>query len=150
MEIKKLAYKQDKSLNPTTIEDVELSAKEYAAMNDGKIYFSLNSVNRARNLRQTLNRVNPVCIQRGYTEEDDITYTLPKGYKLESEPIKKHIIRPFGNFTMTMSLEDDKLVYHRTLQLKDGNYSKDTYQDLVDFFQTVVDADEYNVVLVKK
>ncbi|HEY9000002.1 MAG TPA: DUF3857 domain-containing protein [Mucilaginibacter sp.] len=150
MEIKKLTYKQDKSLTPCTTEEIELSAKEYAAMNNGKIYFSLNSVNRARTLRQTINRTNPVCIQRGYTEEDDITYTLPKGYKLESEPIKKHLTRPFGNFTMTMSLEDDKLVYHRVLQLKDGNYSKDTYQELVDFFQTAVDADEYNVVLIKK
>jgi len=150
MEIKKLTYKQDKSINPCTTEDVELSAKEYAAMNDGKIYFSLNSINRARTLRQTLNRINPVCIQRGYTEEDDITYTLPKGYKLESEPIKKHITKPFGKFIMTMSIEDDKLVYHRTLQLKDGNYNKDTYQELVDFFQTAVDADEYNVILIKK
>jgi transglutaminase-like putative cysteine protease len=150
MEIKKLIYKQDKSLTPSTTEEIELSAKEYAAMNNGKIYFSLNSVNRARTLRQIINRINPVCIQRGYTEEDNITYTLPKGYKLESEPIKKHLARPFGNFTMTMSLEDDKLIYHRVLQLKDGNYSKDTYQELVDFFQTAVDADEYNVVLIKK
>jgi len=150
MDIKKLEYIQDKSPRPSTTEDVELSAKEYAAINDGKIYFSLNSVNRARALRQTINRINPVCIQRGYTEEDDITYTLPKGYRLQSEPVKKHITKPFGNFVVTMSLEDDKLIYHRTLQLKDGNYGKDTYQDLVDFFQTAVDADEYNVVLVKK
>lgn len=150
MEIKKLTYKQDKSLNPSTTEVVELSAKEYAAINNGKIYFSLNSVNRARTLRQIINRVNPVCIQRGYTEEDDIIYTLPKGYKLESEPAKKYVTKPFGNFTMTMSLEDDKLIYHRVLQLKDGVYSKDNYQELVDFFQTAVDADEYNVVIAKK
>lgn len=150
MDIKKLEYIQEKSPKPSTTEDVELSAKEYAAINDGKIYFSINSVNRARALRQTINRINPVCIQRGYTEEDDITYTLPKGYKLQSEPVKKHITKPFGNFVVTMSLEDDKLIYHRILQLKDGNYSKDTYQELVDFFQTAVDADEYNVVLVKK
>lgn len=150
MEIRNLTYKQDKSLRPSTTENVELSAKEYAAVNGDKIYFSLNSVNRARTLRQTLNRTNPVCIQRGYTEEDDITYTLPKGYKLESEPIKKNITKPFGNFTMTMRIEDDKLIYHRMFQLKDGIYSKDSYQELVDFFQTAVDADEYNVVMIKK
>ncbi|MBV8389804.1 MAG: DUF3857 domain-containing protein [Mucilaginibacter sp.] len=150
MEVKKLEYKQDKSQQPNTIEDIELIAKEYGAVNDGKIYFSLNSIDRARPLRQAINRINPVCIQRGYTEKDDITYTLPKGYRLESELIKKHIDKPFGSFVMTMSIDDNKLVYHRTLQLRDGNYSKDVYQDLVDFFQSVVDADEYNVVLAKK
>jgi hypothetical protein len=150
MDIKKLEYQQDKSQHPSTTERIELSAKEYAAMNDGKIYFSLNSIDRARPLRQGINRINPVCIQRGYTEEDEITYTLPKGYHLESEPIKKHIDKPFGSFIMSMSVDGDKLVYRRTFQLRDGNYSKDAYQDMVDFFQSVVDADEYNVVLAKK
>lgn len=150
MEVKKLEYKQDKSSRPSTMEEIELSAKEYAAVTDGKIYFSLNSVNRAHPLRQAINRVNPVCIQHGYSEQDDITYTLPNGYRLESEPIKKHITKPFGNFIMTMSLDGSKLVYHRSLQLNDGTYSKDTYAELVDFFQTAVDADEYNVVLIKK
>jgi len=150
MEIKKLEYKQDKSLKPSTTEDIELTAREYAALNDGKIYFSLNSVNRAQSLRQLANRINPVCINRGYTEEDNITYTLPKNYQLQSEPIKKHIDKPFGSFIMNMSIDGDKLIYHRTFQLRDGTYSKDTYQDMVDFFQSVVDADEYNVVLVKK
>jgi len=150
MEIKKLEYKQDKSLKPSTTEDIELTAREYAALNDGKIYFSLNSVNRAQSLRQLANRINPVCINRGYTEDDEITYTLPKGYQLQSEPIKKHIDKPFGNFIVNMSINGDKLIYHRTFQLRDGTYSKDTYQDMVDFFQSVVDADEYNVVLTKK
>jgi hypothetical protein len=150
MDVKKLEYKQDKSSKPSTTETIELSAKEYAAVNDSKIYFSLNSLNRARPLRQLLNRINLVCINRGYTEEDEITYTLPAGYKLESEPIKKHITKSFGSFTMTMGIESNKLLYHRELQLKDGTYSKDTYLELVDFFQTAVDADEYNVTLVKK
>ena len=150
MEIKKLEYQQDKSKQPSTIENIELTAKEYGAINDGKFYFSLNSVDRARPLRNAINRINPVCINRGFTEEDNITYTLPKGYRLESELIKKHIDKPYGSFMMTMSIDGDKLIYHRTFQLRDGNYSKDTYQDMVDFFQSVVDTDEYNVVLAKQ
>jgi len=149
LDIKKLEYKQDKSLNPTTIENIKLSAREYGAVDNGKIYFSLNSVDRTRPLRQLINRVNPVYINRGYTEEDEITYTLPKGYRMESEPMKKHIDKPFGSFTTVMTIDGDKLVYKRKLQLKDGNYSKETYQDMVDFFQSVADADEYNVRLVK-
>jgi len=150
MEIRKLEYKQDKSLKPNTTENIELSAKEYAALNDGKLYFSLNSFDRARPLRQLVNRTNPVCINRGYTEEDNITYVLPKGYHLQSDPIKKQMNKPFGSFIMSMSIDGDKLVYHRTFHLKDGNYSRETYQDIVDFFQSVVDADEYNVVLTKQ
>jgi hypothetical protein len=149
LEIEKLDFKQDKSIKPVTTEDIKLSAREYGAVNNGKVYFSLNSVDRTHPLRQLQNRVNPVYINRGYTEDDEITYTLPKGYRLESEPLKKSIEKPFGSFTAVMTLHGDQLVYTRKFQLKDGAYSKDTYQDMVDFYQSVADADDYNVTLVK-
>jgi hypothetical protein len=48
-----------------------------------------------------------------------------------------------------MELKGNRLTYKRKLQLLDGTYDKAVYQDVVDFYQSVVDADEYNVVLVK-
>jgi len=149
LEIQKLEYKQDKSLKPTTIEDLKISAKEYAAVNDGKIYFSINSVDRTAPLRQLQNRIYPVYINRGYTEEDEIIYTLPKGYRLESEPLKRSVEKPFGTFIMSMTVNGDQLIYKRKFQLKDGNYNKEIYQDMVDFYQIVADADQYNVRLIK-
>ncbi|MDB5135213.1 MAG: hypothetical protein JWP37_1816, partial [Mucilaginibacter sp.] len=150
LEIDKLELKQDKSLNPVTFENIKLSAHEYGSVSDKKFYFSLNSVDRvAKPLKQLRNRLNPVNITRGYTEEDEISYTLPKGYHLDGEPLKLLIDKPFGNFTATMTLNGDQLIYKRKFQLKDGSYSKDTYQELVDFYQSVYDADEYNVALVK-
>ncbi len=149
LEIDKLVLKQDKSQRPVTTEDIKLSARDYGSVSDGKFSFTLNSVKRRIGLYQTRNRVKPVNINRGHTEEDEITYTLPKGYHLVSDPLKVSIDKPFGNFTAVMTLSGDQLVYKRKLQIRDGTYSKDTYQDLVDFYQTVVDADGYNVALVK-
>ncbi len=151
LDIKALEYKQDKSLKPATYENIKLSAREYGAINDGKFYFSLNSVDRySSGIKPVRNRVNPVTIERGYTEEDDITYTLPKGYSLDTEPLNIKIDKPFGTYTAMMTIKGDQLVYSRKFQIKDGTYSKDIYQDVVDFYQSVVDADNYNVVLVKK
>ena len=151
LDIKALEYKQDKSLKPATYENIKLSAREYGAINDGKFYFSLNSVDRySSGIKPVRNRINPVTIERGYTEEDDITYTLPKGYSLDTEPLNIKIDKPFGTYTATMTIKGDQLVYNRKFQIKDGTYSKDIYQDVVDFYQSVVDADNYNVVLVKK
>jgi hypothetical protein len=150
LEITELDYKQDKGLKPITTENIILSAREYAANNNGKLYFSLNSVDRTEPLRAIRNRVNPVYITRGYTEEDEITYTIPKGYRLDTEPLNKSIEKSFGSFTAKMTLKDDHLVYVRKFQLKDGSYDRDTYSDMIDFYQSVADADEYNVTLVKK
>jgi hypothetical protein len=150
MEIEKLEYKQEKSPMPVTTENIEFNAAEYGAVNDGKFYFSLNSVDRyARPLARIRNRQNPVYINRGYTEEDDIVYTFPKGYHLLSEPLNVNIDKTFGSYKATMTVKGDQIVYTRKFQIKDGTYDKDVYQDMVDFYQSVVDADNYNVTLAK-
>jgi len=150
LDIDNLEIKQDKSFNPVTTENIKLHARDYASVTDGKYYFMLNPANRVTETpRQVMNRLNSVYINRGYTNEDEVTYTVPAGYHLQKIPLNVNIDKPFAKFKATMELKGDQLIYKRKFQLIDGTYSKDTYQDLVDFYQDVVDADEYNVVLVK-
>ncbi|MDB5016323.1 MAG: hypothetical protein JWQ84_1155 [Mucilaginibacter sp.] len=150
LEIEKFNLKQDKSFDPATTENIQFHARDYASLTDGKFYFMLNPVNRlAEAPRQVRNRLNEVYINRGYTDDDEINYTIPAGYHLEKVPLNISIDKPFGKFTATMSLNGNKLTYKRKLQLIDGTYDKDTYGDVVDFYQAVVDADEYSVVLIK-
>jgi len=149
--IKKLDYKQEKTIDPVTSEQVELSARDYGAITDGKYYFSLNSVDHTTSsIKHIRNRANPVTITHGRTFVDEITYNLPKGYQLDSEPLNVSIDKTFGNFTATMSIKGDQLIYTRKFQIKDGTYDKDIYQDIADFYDAVIDADNYNVTLVKK
>ncbi|MFA6083188.1 DUF3857 domain-containing protein [Mucilaginibacter sp.] len=150
LDIEKCNYKQDKNELPAATETIKLSARDFATAENGKLYFSLNPLNRTiRTLRDVRNRTNPVYINSGYTDEDEITYTLPAGYHSDLNPLNVSVEKPFGTFKATMVLNGDKLIFKRTLQVIDGTYSKDTYHDLVEFYQTVVDADNYNVTLVK-
>lgn len=135
---------------PEFTENIRLHARDYASMSGGKMFFMLNSFDRSDKPPQQIpNRINDVFINRGFTKEDDITYTLPTGYRLESAPVNFEIKKPFGSFSVTMTVNANKLTYKRKLQMIDGLYSKDIYPDLVDFYQTVYDADEYTVSLVK-
>ncbi len=150
MDIDHLDLKQDKGSNPVTTENITLNARDYASITNGKYYFMLNPVNRlATPLKSIRNRMNDVYINRGFTDEDVVTYKLPQGLHLEKEPLNVSIEKPFGKFTATMQLVDGKLIYKRKLQLIDGTYSKEVYSDVVDFYQNVADADEYTVSLIK-
>ncbi|WP_461452047.1 DUF3857 domain-containing protein [Mucilaginibacter sp.] len=150
MAIKKLVFNQDKSLNPVTTETIDLKASEYASIGNNKISFLINSVNRVEEApKEVRNRLTDVYINEGYTEEDEITYVVPEGYHLESTPLKETRQSKFGSFSAECTMTGNQLIYKRRLQVIDGTYPKDTYQDFVDFYQTVVDADDYSVVLVK-
>ncbi|MDB5132024.1 MAG: hypothetical protein JWR02_1773, partial [Mucilaginibacter sp.] len=150
LDIDNLELKQDKGRDPVTTENIKLHASDYATAANDKYYFMLNPVNRqVTPLRRIRNRLNNVYINRGFTDEDEIVYDLPEGLHLEKEPLDVSLEKPFGKFTATMRLTGNQLIYKRKFQLIDGTYSKDVYQDLVDFYQAIVDADEYTVSMVK-
>jgi hypothetical protein len=142
--------KQDKSFKPSATENIKLQAKDYASFTDGKYFFLADPINRMdQTPKQVMNRHNDVCINRGFTDIDDVTYTIPAGYHSEKDPLNVSIDKPFGKFSATIEQKGDQLIYKRKFQLIDGTYSKETYQELVDFFASVVDADSYEVSLVK-
>jgi transglutaminase-like putative cysteine protease len=151
LQIDRFNITQVKSLQPVTTETIKLNAYGFATTENNTLYFSLNPVNRFKRApRDVRNRINPVYINSGYTDEDEVVYNIPAGYKSDMNPLSVSLDRPFGKFTATMVLKDDKLVFKRRLQILEGTYSKDTYRDLVDFYQAVADADSYTVMLVKK
>jgi transglutaminase-like putative cysteine protease len=150
LEIEKFNFKQDKSVQPVTTEYLKLTARDYASNTSHKLYFLINAANRNYRIpKEVRNRQTDFYINEGYTDEDEINYTIPKGYHLEKFPLNVNLNNAFGSYTAKMDLKGDKLSYKRKLQLLDGNYSKDTYQDLVDFYEKVVNADAYSVTLVK-
>jgi len=150
LEIGNFELKQDKSSDPCTTENIKLTARDYASFTGGKYYFSVNPVNRLEEtLPQDMNRQNEVYVSDGLTDLDEVTYTIPAGYHLEKVPLNVTLNKPFGNYTATMELKGDQLTYKRKFQLIDGTYSKETYQEMIDFYQDIADADDYTVSLVK-
>ena len=150
MDIEKADFKQDKSLQPVTTETIKLNAGEYGSVNDGKITFLANAANRTHTVpREVRNRRNEVYINRGYTDEDEIVYALPAGYHVDLRPTDVFISKPFGKFSATITVKGNELIYKRRVQLIDGTYNKDIYQDLIDFYQAIVESDDNNVTLAK-
>lgn len=150
LDIEKLAFKKANSINAVITENITLKARDFASLNADKFYFKVNLANRiTRAPDEVRNRLTDVYINRGWVEDDQITYTLPIGYRPDKILMNKEVTKPFGKYIVSMRLNGNQLVYKRHLQLNDGTYSKDTYQDLVDFYQEVADDDTYRMTLVK-
>jgi transglutaminase-like putative cysteine protease len=151
LEIEKFELKQEKSLKPATTETIKLQAHDYMAKNGSRYFFTPNTASRyIKPLKDVTNRVNPVYINRGYVDEDEISFTLPLGSKISTRPLQLTIDKPFGKYVATTQVIGDKLLYKRKLQLNQGTYDKDSYADLVDFYQSVYDADGYTLTMEKE
>src|SRR5690606_5773432 len=105
--------------------------------------------NRGRGLREVVNRQKPVYISRGYIDSDELVYSLPAGYRLESRPSDQRLKTDFGEFSAEISLTDNTLVYKRRLRLNEGVYPAETYAKLVGFYQRVYESDRTNLILIR-
>lgn len=141
---------QDKGSHPKTTETVKLAARNYASLNSKELIVPLNMLNRQTPLREINNRLNEVYINRGYTDMDELVYTLPEGFNVEAMPENRTVESPFGTYSSTAELAGNVLKYIRKMKLNAGKYPADQYQALVDFYQAAADADIRKLLLVKK
>jgi hypothetical protein len=146
-----LDYKKLKSQKPETVEILNFSSGNYCTLNDQKLHIPLNKINLiSKAPKEIRNRQTEVYINRGFYDEDIATYNLPEGYKA-SGPVQNTVVeKVFGKYTMDVSYLGDKIIYKRTLTMKDGYYKPELYQDLVDFYQEVADLDGSSVTLPKQ
>ncbi|MFD1255196.1 hypothetical protein ACFQ3S_00175 [Mucilaginibacter terrae] len=151
LEIETLKLNIANNLQPVNNEEMKFTAGDYAAVSSNGFVFMVNMANRHTSVpREVRNRSTDVYINRGYTDVDEITYTVPAGYRLDSNPLQVNISKTFGKFTASATMNGkNQIVYKRKLQMIDGTYHKDKYQELVDFYQQVADADNYKATLVK-
>jgi transglutaminase-like putative cysteine protease len=141
---------QDKGIDPTTTETIKLQARDYVAQNGNRYFFIPNTASRyIKPLKNVINRVNDVYINRGYLDVDEITYNLPEGFHVSTQPLNVSIEQSFGKYNVSAYVTGHKLIYKRSLLIKNGTYDKDKYTDLVDFYQAVYDADNYTVTMEK-
>ncbi|RZK73378.1 MAG: DUF3858 domain-containing protein, partial [Pedobacter sp.] len=87
-----------------------------------------------------------VYINRGYSDEDVITYIIPDNFNIELKPNDLMIESPFGSYSTSLKLEGKKLVYNRKLIVNSGTYPADTYQKFADLLNAASGNDQGKIV----
>lgn len=142
-----VTLEQDKGLHPITTEALKVDIPKYAVKSGQFVYLQANLFNKARSITETKNRSLPVYINRGYTDEDELTFKLPKGYQLEEKPERKALSCPFGSYTVDITVEGNTLRYKRKMVLKDGTYPASSYAIFSEFMNRVADFDTVRILL---
>lgn len=149
--IESFSIKQNKTTQPVTIEEVKFQALNYAVLNGNSLYIPLNAVNQINKpLRDIQNRTSQLYLNRGYTDIDEITFTFPANYRIDLPPKNINIVNPAGTYSVNLDIKDNQCVYKRKIELKDGTYAVGDYEKFVRFYQTIIEADDTRLMLIKK
>jgi hypothetical protein len=148
--IESFKLNQDKGYQPLTTEEIKFTYSNYSSLSGERLFIPLNIIDPiGRAPKEVTNRTNPVYINRGYTDTDEIVFTLPKGYKLDTKPQNIIIEKPFGKFSSTIEINNNIAKYNRYVQLKEGLYPPEQYPELVKFYQSIADSDASRITLLK-
>lgn len=142
----KINYLQKKNYRPETIENIALNVKNYAALNNDKLFLALNPFNIEPTIQEVKNREMPVYINRGYTNIDSNIYQLPANFTDTMLPSDKVINCEFGSYVSSVKLLDNELIYIRKFVLNEGNFSAESYAAFSKFIIDVNQADHQKLI----
>ncbi|MGQ7855690.1 DUF3857 domain-containing transglutaminase family protein [Pedobacter sp. WC2501] len=146
-----VAFAQKKDMAPKLTEEITLNIRNYAPVNSNKMFLQLNAFNIKKSIPEIKNRILPVYINRGYTDEDTIVYTLPDN--VDTKLIigqDKTFKSDFGQYVCKISVEGKKLTYYRKFILNDGTFPAEKYADFSKFINAVNSADYLKLALSLK
>jgi hypothetical protein len=151
MKISAFSIQQSKSMLPYAAIEMKLLSKKYASISGKYMIFPLNLVNAQESISKMLRtRHEDISIDRSYADYDTLKYKLPENYTVESLPQGNRISSKFGEYTYTVSLKDNVLIYIRSLVLRQGQYPPTEYLEFYNFLQAISKEDNIKVMLTKR
>jgi hypothetical protein len=150
MQIAELKYEQPNQDAPVLNEKINLKCTQLLTKGSDKLFLTLNLLNRQEHTITPIeSRKTFFGIKYGFNDEDEITYTVPKGYKVEFIPKDIIIESEFGRYTAKVIAKENTLVYTRTKTMVNRQYPPEKYNDFVAFYKKIYQADKQKSILAK-
>lgn len=150
VEITSLNYTQPDKNEPVLYEKLQLKSTQLLGTGAGKLFLSMNLLNRQENSLTLMDdRKTPFAISYSFSDEDEVIYTIPKGYKVEFIPKDVVLESEFGKYTCKAVVKDNTLVYTRTKVMTTKKYPAEKYNDFVSFYKKIYQADKQKSILAK-
>jgi Transglutaminase-like superfamily. len=150
MQISSFSFNQPNKEAAVLNEKVDLKASQILTKGGDKLFLTLNMTNRQESAVTPIeNRKTYFNVKYGYSDEDEIIYNIPKGYKVEFMPRDVVIESEFGKYTAKVVQKDNSLIYSRTKTINNKKYPPEKYNDYVAFSKKIYQADKQKGILAK-
>ena len=131
-------------------ETLDMETSGYLSKAGDRILLNPNLFRRIQNIpSKTEKRTQSVEIRRGYSHIDEINWTIPQDYKMESVFSPIDLVSEFGTYKARAEQQGNTIVYTREFVLRSGSYPKEAFNTYVEFIKEVAKKDRSKIVLTK-
>jgi hypothetical protein len=100
-----------------------------------------------KNMFTSQSRKYPIAFPYPFTEDDEISVTLPEGYVVEEPPYRRKAGLSYAGYEITTTIQDRLLLTKRKMRLEGLQFPPDKYEELKNFFSVVQKGDGGQAVL---
>ncbi|MBW7674002.1 DUF3857 domain-containing protein [Chryseobacterium chendengshani] len=130
--------------------DLNFKASNYSKMMGDSFIFRAVPIYSTGFYHTDENRQLPFENRFSYEDDYEIVFQLPANYVIEEMPQNGLVTSDFGTYMITFEKKQDQLVVKRTINMKKGIYSKEKYNDYVNFRKKIMNADNSKILISKK
>lgn len=91
----------------------------------------------------------PFEIRQSFEDEYEISFIIPKGYKIDETPNDVNIKSEFGYYKLSFLKNGEEIKVTRKIQINKGTYTKDRYNDYVGFRKKIINMDNSKILITK-
>ena len=134
-------------------EELVFSGKKFYTTAGNRILLPLNFIEPEIDMvPRNENRIHPIEILRGFTNNDQFNFKIPEGYAVEALPEAISIDSDFGSFKLSVQESEEVpgiLVVKRSLSVNQGYWPADRFDDFREFLNKINMLSNQKAVLVK-
>lgn len=132
--------------------NTDFSSDSYITKTGQRLFIPLLPIKKnSYNIFKARERIHDIEIAHGFSEKDSITFNLPEGYIIESKPKNISLATSFGKLDVTFTkLSDNKINFTSQINIYEGKYDKNMYNEIKDFFQKIVSTTNSKMVIRKE
>ena len=150
-DIEKFAMKDVKNKIPSAEVDVDFILNRLATVSGKRIFLTPNLMNRSTYIPEKLEQRKTNVVRRmAYMDIDTIQYKLPEQIYPEFIPEPFIIKSRFGEYESHFKVDQGMLIYTRRIKMNKGEYSPESYNELIDFYKNINKADHVKLVFMNK
>jgi hypothetical protein len=140
-----------KNFLPIATVNESITSRNYGSFSGKYMLLPLNLINAQGVIQKMLKpRLSDVLINRSSVDYDTLIYQIPQNYQFESVPSGKTIHSNFGNYSYSVSVNGNELIYTRKFSINQGRYKPNEYRDFYEFLLSISKADNVKIMLTRK
>lgn len=130
--------------------DLNFKASNYSKMMGDSFIFRAVPMYSSGFYHTDENRQLPFENRFSYEDDYEIVYQIPVNYIVEEIPQNGILTSDFGTYFLSFEKKEDKIIVKRNVNIKKGIYSKEKYNDYINFRKKIMNADNSKILISKK